>query len=150
MSPVAPDDRGHTLDQLEQQLGRLLRRSRRVIAERAGAVHPELQPAAYLMLALVTDRGPLRPSEVAEHFEIDKGSISRQVQQLVDLGLVEKSRDPEDGRALVLAPTPDGRRRMEELGRTRRARYSQRLEDWSEDDLEALVTLLTRYNAALD
>lgn len=147
---MVPDDRDHTLDQLEQQLGRLVRRSRRVISERAEGVHPDLQPAAYLMLALIVDRGPLRPSDVVEFFEIDKGSISRQVQQLVDLGLVEKSRDPQDGRAVVLVPTADGRRRMEELARLRRVRFSERLGDFSDQDLDVLVELLARYNAALD
>ena len=140
---------GH-LDRLEQQLARLTRRARRVVAERATMVHPDLQPAAYLMLALLLDRGCLRPSEVVEFFDIDKGSISRQVHQLVELGLVEKSRDLEDGRALMLTLTDAGRRGMAQVARTRRARYSERLGDWSDEDLEALVGLLTRYNASLD
>lgn len=144
------DARDGYLDQLEQQLGRLTRRARRVVADRAAAVHPDLQPAAYLMLALLTDRGTLRPSEVAEFFDIDKGSISRQVHQLVELGLVAKTRDPEDGRALVLEMTADGARRMEAMHAQRRVRYSERLEAWSDEDLRTLAELLTRYNASLD
>ena len=49
----------------------------------------------------------MRASTVADLFSIDKGAISRQVTHLIELGLIEKSRDPEDGRAWLLTATPD-------------------------------------------
>ena len=47
--------RPESLTRLEQEVGVLVRRIRRVIAERAAAVHEELQPASYLMLAHVAE-----------------------------------------------------------------------------------------------
>ena len=87
----------------------LIRRVRRVIGERARAVHPDLQPPAYLMLGYVLDEGPIRASELCTVFDIDKGGISRQVQHLVDLGLVDRTPDPDDGRATLISVSDDGR-----------------------------------------
>jgi hypothetical protein len=42
--------RAEELGRLEQEVGVLIRRVKRVIGERARAVHPDLQPASYLML----------------------------------------------------------------------------------------------------
>ena len=126
--------RPESLTRLEQEVGVLVRRIRRVIAERAGAVHAELQPASYLMLAHVAEHGPMRASTVADLFSIDKGAISRQVTHLIELGLIEKSRDPEDGRAWLLTATPDAR---------------DRLDDWESGDLETFTALLARYNESL-
>ena len=49
----------------------------------------------------------MRASAIAEAFGIDKGAISRQVQHLVDLGLVDRTPDPADGRADLLAASDD-------------------------------------------
>ena len=86
----------------------LIRRVRRVIGARAAMIHPDLQAAAYLMLAYVAEEGPQRSSAIAERFDIDKGAISRQVQHLVELGLLERKPDPADGRASILKVTAQG------------------------------------------
>ena len=44
---------------------------------------------------------------------MDKGGVSRQVQPLVDLGLVERRPDAEDRRAILLDATTEGRERLE-------------------------------------
>ena len=92
---MEPDDREPTRSAtLEQEVGVLIRRVRRVIGERARAVHESLQPASYLMLGYVNENGPVRASSIVEVFDIDKGAISRQVQHLIDLGLVERDARP--------------------------------------------------------
>ncbi len=135
---------------IEREVGVLIRRVRRVIHERARAVHPELQPASYLLLAHLVEHGACRPSAVAELFAVDKGSISRQVQQLVDLGLVDRTRDPEDGRATLLSASADAIARADEVARQRRVRLDDRLGDWTDEELASFVSTLARYNASLD
>ena len=88
---------------LEQEVGVMVRRIRRIIRERASAVHPDLQPSSYLLLGWLIQHGPQRGSAVAEQFDVDKGAISRQIQHLQDLGLVDRSPDPDDGRATLVA-----------------------------------------------
>ena len=142
--------RADSLGRLEHEFGVVLRRVKRVLAERARAVHPDLPPSSYLMLAYLEESGPCRSSAMADLFAMDKGAISRQVQHLVDLGLVERTPDPADGRAALLAVTDDTRRRMAEVQRSRREWLDQRLGHWSDDDLRVFVDMLGRYNASLD
>jgi DNA-binding MarR family transcriptional regulator len=134
---------------LEHEVGVLIRRVRRAIGERARLVHPELQPMSYLLLAHLAETGPMRSSTLAETFGADKGAVSRQVQHLFGLGLLDKTPDPEDGRATLLSPSDDARRRLDEITQQRRRRLDERLGDWSDEDLDALVTALDRYNRTL-
>ena len=142
--------RADELGRLEQEVGVLIRRVKRVIGERARAVHPELQPASYLMLMYLVDQGPLRSSVLSEKFHVDKGAISRQVQHLCDLGLLDREPDPADGRASLISASPDAVRRLEAVDVDRRRWLEEQLAEWSESDLRAFVGGLARYNAALD
>ncbi|HWJ67018.1 MAG TPA: MarR family transcriptional regulator [Nocardioides sp.] len=141
--------RTDALRDLEGEVGVLIRRVRRVIGERARAVHPELLPASYLMLAYVRDHGPLRASAIGQVFDIDKGAISRQVQHLIDLGLLDRSPDPGDGRATLLTASDDAVRRLEDVAHARREQLADRLGDWSAEDLSGFAALLRRYNESL-
>ena len=142
--------RAEQLGRLEEEVGVLIRRVKRVIGERARAVHPDLQPASYLMLSFLASEGPQRSSVVSERFGVDKGAISRQVQHLFDLGLLDRAADPADGRAMLISASPEAVRRMEAISRDRRRWLDEQLGDWSEADLRGFVTALGRYNAALD
>lgn len=141
--------RGELLIGLETEVVGLIHRVRRVIGERARAVHPELQPASYLILSTVMRGEPVRASSIAELFDVDKGAISRQVKHLIDLGLLAKEQDPGDARAVLLSVTEEARTRMSDLKEHRRKFVDERLADWSDDELSAFVGLLGRYNSAL-
>jgi DNA-binding MarR family transcriptional regulator len=142
--------RADELGRLERELGVLIRRVRRVIGERARAVHPDLQPASYLMLAFLDEVGPQRSSVVSEKFNVDKGAISRQVQHLCDLGLLVREADPADGRAMLISASPDAVRRLDAVDRDRRRWLDEQLAAWTEGDLRDFVSGLERYNHALD
>lgn len=141
--------RTDTLRELEGEVGVLIRRIRRVIGERARAVHPELLPASYLMLGYVRDNGPVRASAIGQVFDIDKGAISRQVQHLIDLGLLDRSPDPEDGRATLLTASADAVRRLDQVADDRRQLLADRLGDWSAEEMASFTATLRRYNEAL-
>ena len=142
--------RAEELGRLERELGVLIRRVRRVIGERARAVHPDLQPASYLMLTFLVAEGPQRSSVVSEKFNVDKGAISRQVQHLCDLGLLVREPDPADGRAMLISASPDAVHRLEAVDRDRRRWLDEQLAEWTEADLRDFVGGLSRYNTALD
>ena len=142
--------RAEELGRLERELGVLIRRVRRVIGERARAVHPDLQPASYLMLTFLVAEGPQRSSVVSERFNVDKGAISRQVQHLCDLGLLVREPDPADGRAMLISASPDAVHRLEAVDRDRRRWLDEQPAEWTEADLRDFVGGLSRYNTALD
>ena len=142
--------RAESLRHLEREVGVMIRRIRRVIGDRARAVHEDLQPASYLMLSWLADEGPVRASSMVDHFGIDKGAVSRQLQHLVELGLVEKTPDPDDGRATLVAASEDAIRRLEDVAAHRRKWLDERLGDWTGEELEEFVAGLERYNVALN
>lgn len=134
---------------LEQELAVLLRRVRRVVAARARSVHPDLQAVSYLILGYVYNHGPLRASALCAVFDMDKGAVSRQVQHLLELGLVDRTPDPDDGRATLISVSDEGVRRLGDVAAHRRKLLAERLDDWSAEELEGFNTMLGRYNAAL-
>jgi DNA-binding MarR family transcriptional regulator len=139
-----------TLRALEHEMGVLVRRIRRLIAERARLVHPDLSPVAYSMLVALNDSGPRRASDLVDMFSIDKGAVSRQVSSLLELGLIERSPDPDDRRAAILAITDEGTRRLSAIQEARRREISDRLSGWADDDLKRFVGMMNRYNNALE
>ncbi len=142
--------RGDALGALEHEVGVVIRRVKRVIGVRARAVHADLQPGSYLVLTHLAATGSCRSSAIADAFDMDKGAISRQVQHLTELGLIERTPDPADGRAALLTVTGDAHRRLTDVQRHRREYLDRRLADWSDDDLRLFVDMLGRYNASLD
>ena len=137
------------LRRIESEVGSLIRRVKRVMGERAREVHPDLHPMTYFILNHLAASGPLRAADLADAFAMDKGGVSRQVQTLVDLGLVERKPDAEDRRAILLDATDEGRKRLAEVSRSRSDRFDERLSDWSDAELSAFASQLAAYNAAL-
>jgi DNA-binding MarR family transcriptional regulator len=135
---------------LEAQMAVIGRRMRRVVAERAAAVDPSLGGVAYGVLEHLHRTGACRQSELVTALSSEKGAISRAVQQLVDLGLVARVADPDDGRAHQIAISAEGGRRLQDVVSSRRATYAERLADWSPDEIAGFVSALARYNAALE
>jgi DNA-binding MarR family transcriptional regulator len=149
-STTTPVERADLLNGLDAELGVMVRRIRRVIGENARSVHPDLQPSGYLLLSWLANNGPQRGSMVSEQLGIDKGAISRQAQHLEELGLLDRSADPDDGRAMLLAPSANALAGLARVREGRRASLDERLSGWSDADLASLVSLLGRYNVALE
>jgi DNA-binding MarR family transcriptional regulator len=134
---------------IETEVGTLIRRVKRVMGERAREVHPDLHPITYFILTHLAMHGPLRGADLADAFGMDKGGVSRQVQTLVDLGLVERQPNPEDRRAILLDATEEGRERLRTVARSRSDRFDERLAHWSDTELSTFARQLASYNRAL-
>jgi DNA-binding MarR family transcriptional regulator len=136
--------------ELEREIGLLLRRSRAISSRLAGQLHPDLDGAAFGLLALLQDAGPLRASDLVVRLGLDKSTVSRQVASLVGLGLVDRSADPDDGRAQVLTPSAEGAARLAEIRDARRERWEADLGHWPAEDVASLAELLHRLNGIGD
>jgi DNA-binding MarR family transcriptional regulator len=141
----APDPHGAFV-RLEREIALLLRRSRAISTRLAGQLHPDLDGAAYGLLALLEDAGPLRASDLVLRLGLAKSTVSRQIGTLVELGLVDRAADPADGRAQVLTPSAEGSARLAEIRNVRRARWEADLSGWPDEDVAALAELLSRLN----
>ncbi len=144
------DDDLALADEVSGQLIRLVRLMERKQAQYQ-ADHPDaVERATYFLLVHLVKGGPQRASALAEAVHSDPSTISRQVAQLVRLGFVERTADPEDGRATLLAATDEGRRVFEENRRVRNERIAEMLADWSVADRRNLAELLGRFSTAFE
>lgn len=142
---VSSQDELDTADAVGTQLIRLVRLIERGQIQYQ-ADHPDaVERATYHLLVHLVKGGPRRAGALAEAVHSDPSTISRQIGHLVRLGYVERTADPEDGRATLLAATGEGRRVFEENRRLRNESIATMLGDWTPDDRSDLCELLGRF-----
>jgi DNA-binding MarR family transcriptional regulator len=147
--PVPGGENGvdHEFLALERELAVFLRRARASSGEMAREVHPELEPAAYGLLARLEETGSQRATELSGYFGVGKATMSRQLRAMEELGLVTREPDPADGRASLVRLTDEGRARFQRVRDARRDRYVQKLADWDRGEIAELARLLHHLNA---
>jgi DNA-binding MarR family transcriptional regulator len=133
-------------DQLSRELTRLNRLLDRAQSRFSASSPDGVERAAFILLARLVQDGPTRLSTLADAVHSDVSTVSRQVAQLVKLGLVERMPDPSDGRASLLSATDDGRRAFEEKRAHRNRDVAEVLSAWNPDDRATLCRLLGRFN----
>lgn len=109
-----------------------------------------IERAAYAILFYLVNNGPQRTSALADALHSDISTVSRQSSTLVQHGLVERTADPEDGRATLLAPTGEGLRVFEENRKLRARWIASMLQEWPREDRVAVASLLDRLNAEIE
>jgi DNA-binding MarR family transcriptional regulator len=148
---VAPaDSHDNAVSTVIDELIRLTRNTRATTRRSAIALDARLEPAGYLIRATIVTKGSVRARELATAHGMDKATVSRQVRSLHELGLIERTTDPDDARAQLLRPSPEGRDRYIAVRDANVTRTRTSLENWSEQELLAFATLLGRYNARRD
>jgi DNA-binding MarR family transcriptional regulator len=104
------------------------------------ALNDELTLAESSTLSRLERGGPASASELARHDRISPQSMGVTVAALEDRGLVERSRDPEDGRRIVLAVTDAGRQLIHDKRGARTSMIAAALGDgFSPDELNRLM-----------
>ena len=134
------------LDRLSGELFRLTRLIERVHARYAARWSDGVERAAYLLLVRLVTDGPIRLSALAAAVHSDTSTVSRQVTQLVKLGLVERRADPADGRACLLAATEAGEEHFQVKRRLGNESFEALLDGWSDRDRRRLRELVSRFN----
>lgn len=129
---------------LNQHVLQLTRTMQTVKAHVASTSPDGVSWATYVLLFHLTTGGPQRAKSLAEAVCVDPSTVSRQVDQLVRLALVERRADPDDGRATVLAATPEGYAVHRRLRERRDAMLAHVLQHWAALDVELLTDLLGR------
>lgn len=77
-----------------------------------------------ISVAHLSRNGPVNVKDISDHLHVSIGFVTNSTRKLQDLGLIEKSRDPSDGRKTVLTVTEKGLDRLEAL-----APYQRRCND---------------------
>jgi len=130
----------------------LLRVQKLLVAAKHSAPRLEdgVDVTAYPVLFLVAGAGTVRISELATTLHNDVSTVSRQVSALVTSGLLEKSADPNDGRAWVVSLTDRGREALVRIQSSRAAWFQGLLTDWDGPCTTEFVHRLRELGDALD
>ena len=131
-------------DDLHVAFMRLFRRLKRL------STMTGLDPALVVVLHDLGCSGPTRTSVLAETMRLDQSTVSRHVRALEQLGLVERTGDPEDRRAALLSLTPAGEERLAAIIAERRAIFRSATAGWSDDDRAQLAGLIDRMARSLE
>ena len=132
-----PDDDAETLGEL---LVRVTRGQRR--RWREALVPWDLSPHHVRALRVVADRSGIRLSDLAEALHIAPRSATEVADALQARGLVERTPDPTDRRAVVLTPTEEGRRVQTEIAAARAADNRDLFARLDADDRATLARIL--------
>ena len=97
-----------------------------------------LSPTLNLALATIFNHGPLTPSELAERERVRRPTATRIVASLLELGLVTRTPDPDDGRGFLVAATADGAALLKRLRGRKNAYLAKRMRDLDPQDVATL------------
>jgi DNA-binding MarR family transcriptional regulator len=95
----------------------------------------------------VLGRGSM--SDLAAEMLLDLSTVSRQVRRLVDAGLVERERDPDDRRVTLLRTTPEGHDIAQRITLAWQTAFDESLAEWDARDVERLADSLGRLSSSL-
>lgn len=110
---------------------------------------PNLSWTDAWLLGRIADTGPVRLSALADWQEVDRSTMTTQIQRLEGLGLVDREPDPRDGRAALVSATRTGAARHQRTKQTARAIYEKLLAGWSQEDLRAAARVAHRLTRTL-
>jgi DNA-binding MarR family transcriptional regulator len=108
---------------------------------------PGITPTVHAALHTVETHGPITAGQLAAHEHVQKPSMTRTIQALIDRGLIVRLPDPLDGRVRWLSITPAGRRLLQRSRRRTEeflARRVKKLTVEERDLLERAAALLER------
>ena len=97
----------------------------------------ELAPHQFSVLARL-DGAERTPAELAAIERVSAPSMTRTTSCLVELGLIARTPDPNDGRQVILSLTPAGRTTLGRVREQRDAWMIERFASLSPEDLRAL------------
>jgi DNA-binding MarR family transcriptional regulator len=130
--------------ELQQVLSKLFSVLRRTDSSNRNAPEggADLTLAQLSILLTLLDLGPIRMTELAAHERVRTPTTTVAIRRLEKLGLVKRSRDPSDLRAVLVDVTPRGLVQHREALATRRAALAALLTKLNADERETLAKAL--------
>ncbi len=136
----------HQLAGLDTRLGYLLREVSALLHNRfseALAAH-DVSPPLWAVLITLHRGEATTPLALARRIDADPAAMTRRLDQLEAKGLVERRRDPDDRRSVVLEMTPAGERLVPKLSAISSQITNAALEGVSPGERTRLVRALRR------
>ena len=103
---------------------------------------PDLTLAQLSILLTLLDSGPIRMTELAARERVRTPTTTVAIRRLEKLGLVKRSRDQSDMRAVLVEVTPEGQVQYREALEARRTHLAELLGRLTDDERADLVRAL--------
>ena len=116
--------------------------SHRLLTDALGAANA--RGYQYRLLAALREFGPASQVALGRHASLDRSDVVAAVDELVDLGFVERSADPVDRRRNIIRITPAGRAQFRRLDKILANVQEELLSPLSATQRQQLVQMLTR------
>ncbi|MFI6504091.1 MarR family winged helix-turn-helix transcriptional regulator [Nonomuraea typhae] len=100
------------------------------------------QPEAQVLVHLVDSGEPRRIGAIAQALQVESPHVTRTVTKLERQGLVERVRDPDDGRAWRIWLTAHGTEVAQVCNRVNLELFDSAMAGWPPEDRDALTRLL--------
>lgn len=126
------------LSERAAQLRIAIVRTARRLRQEAAAETSGLTPTSLAALATIERHGPLTPSEIAEIERVKRPTITRTLVCLEREGLIDRARDPQDGRSALISVNRAGRERLRRLRGRKNAYLARRMRDLTDEEVETL------------
>lgn len=107
------------------------------------------RPDVQILTCLLDAGEPRRIGGIAESLQVESPHVTRHVAALEQRGLVERVRDPDDGRAWRIALTEEGTKAADNCRRVTHEWVTGALAGWSEADKADLSRLMSKLSEDL-
>ena len=109
-----------------------------------GPAAADLSPTDAALLEHLIRNGPMRLSELAGQWGVNKSTMTPQVRRLEDKSLIDRQPDPGDRRATLVGISAEGTEVQRRIGEAGAVAFDDILSTWPQQDREALGILLLR------
>ncbi|MEV0265590.1 MarR family winged helix-turn-helix transcriptional regulator [Streptomyces sp. NPDC050617] len=143
-SPATPAAAPAVTSHAVPRIARLHRAAAGRLLRRVG-----LHPGQEFLMMLLWDQGPQRQAELIKTLALDASTVTRMVQRLEQAGLVTRTPDPVDGRAMRVEATESGHALRADVERAWLELEEQTLAGLGADERRELTRLLARVEGNL-
>ncbi len=129
---------------LNEGQAKILRKSLRKINRKLGVLKKDpfninLSLSQCHALVEIEEKGPLSASDLVFSLNLEKSTISRLVNQLIEQRLIITTTDGKDGRKKILRLTPEGRKKLEIINRLSNSSVASLFDNFSQKQLQKII-----------
>ena len=110
----------------------------------------ELTHAHMRSLHALGEQGELTAGQLAKSADLNPASVTAMLDHLEEAGIVARSRSTTDRRVTIVSLTPKGRTLLADKSATWRAMWRERLEGYSDDELEVAARVVRDIGGMMD
>jgi len=126
------------IDKLDEMMPYMVRRMHQEMAQ---AMADGITANQFFVMKMMTDRGRMTVSEVAESVNVSLSAVTSLVDRLCKVGMIQRRRSEDDRRVVWLEPTEQGRDMVNTCQASRRNILQRYLGHLEEKELEFIIAI---------